>query len=76
MVDATKKISELVPGDLVDLERDPFADPEGEHIQFQSEYAVVASVDIETPQCTAIEFEGFDQVGFPPDHRVKIGVAQ
>lgn len=59
----------LSVGDMVDLEGDAFADPDCDPgSAFDCEYAVVCSVKRETDDCVAIGFEGFDLVGFPPDH--------
>lgn len=68
----TKKVSELVPGDLVDLENDPHADPNGEHPEFEFEFATVGEIVKETAECTVVYFDNFT-CGFPPDHVVKIG---
>lgn len=75
MIETTCRIRDLKPGDMVDLEGDPFADPGGENTTahgFDCELATVMEVDHETPACTAIGFEGFDIVGFPPDHTVPV----
>ena len=66
------RIDQLQEGDLVDLEKDPFADPKGDHPQFEDELYKVVDITVETPNCIAIAFEGFDIVGFPPDHLVKV----
>lgn len=68
----TKKISELIPGDLVDLENDKYADPKGNPL-LECEYVTVDSIERESPECIAVYFRGFDMVGFPPDHVVKVG---
>lgn len=67
---------QIVPGDLVDLEGDQYADPGNDNTHLQSELVEVACVEQETPRCVAIGFEGFDVVGFPTHHllRVKRGV--
>lgn len=67
-----KRIDQLQVGDLVDLERDRFADPTGEHDEFQFEYYEVIEITHETADCIAVAFEGFDIVGFPPDHLVSV----
>jgi hypothetical protein len=68
-----KQIKDLVQGDLVDLERDPYADPKGEDQSAHFEFAVVDKLEIETPTCTVVHFENFGSVGFPPDHEVDVG---
>lgn len=67
---ATSRIraADLSIGDAVDLEGDVFADPLRANPTFEFEYAEVCDVIHETPQCVAIGFEGFDVVGFPPNH--------
>jgi hypothetical protein len=67
-----KPASELRPGDLVDLEGDPFADPDRANVSLASEFQRVATVDRETPNCVAVGFEGFDAVGFPAGHHVRV----
>jgi hypothetical protein len=74
-VTTTIRVSDLKPGDLVDLYGDPFADPNQDprHCH-EFEYATVCEVIPETPGCVAVSFhllrgfEGFDIVGFPPEH--------
>ena len=62
------KAEHLRPGDLVDLEADSYADPKHDHPLFPFELQTVANVIRETPNCVAVGFEGFDVVGFPPEH--------
>lgn len=62
----------LRPGDLVDLGADPFADPGATHPGLQCEFVTVTHTRRETPGCIAVGFEGFDVVGFPPDHLVVV----
>lgn len=69
-VDPLKTIAELVPGDMVDLQGDRFADPKNNYPPFEFEYSTVMEIDRETPTCIAIYFDGF-ACGFPPDHQVK-----
>ncbi len=59
-------------GDLVDLEGDTYADPRHDHAALASLYQTVCEVERETETCVAIGFEGFDLVGFPPDHPMKV----
>lgn len=71
MVDTLKPVSELRCGDRVDLEGDKFAD-RGGNAFLECEYQVVNCVERENPNCIAIGFEGFEMVGFQPDHKVKV----
>ena len=69
-----QRIDQLVAGDIVDLEGDRYADPEG-NPQFEAfAYRVVTS-DRER-HCVTVVFldnEGDEFVcGFPPEHEVKI----
>jgi len=63
---------QIEPGDLIDLEHDRFANPDGLHVQFESELAQVIFVEMETPECLVIGFEGFDIVGFPRYHLLNV----
>lgn len=65
-----KRISELQPGDLVNLEGDHYAD-NGEHPEFEFEYAEVGEIELETPTCTVIHFDKIS-CGFPPNHVVEV----
>lgn len=67
-----RKARDLQPGDYVDLEGDKYADPKRLNSSFSSEYAIVESVKQETPECIAVSFEGWDTVGFPPDHELDV----
>ena len=72
--DRLAKIRDLKPGDMVDLEGDPFADPNHDEIQLQYEYIVVDHVREETPGCWLLEGGNVDFLcGFPPDHEVVVG---
>ena len=64
-------ISELQPGDMIDLEGDIYADPKHNRVEFETEYAIVEAVEPETPACTAVWIEGVDCFGFPPEHLVE-----
>jgi hypothetical protein len=71
--DIRRRISELEPGDLVDLEGDPFADPPTDPDTFWTyEYGIVSELEIETPDCTLVYFENGPNVGFPPNHVVTV----
>lgn len=66
-----KRIDELMCGDLVDLEGDPFFlkdNPDGNNIA-EYEYALVCEIEVETADCVRIDFD-WTSVGFPPDHVV------
>ncbi len=62
----------IVPGDIVDLEADKYADPDHDNVLLQCEYVEVGFVDQETPQCVVIGFESFDHVGFPTHHMLRV----
>jgi len=68
----TKRAGEIRPGDIVDLEGDPIADPDGDNACFECEYQTVCQVDRETPDCVVIYLEGASGYGFPPDHPIKL----
>lgn len=70
--DILRRVDELKPGDLVDLEDDEFADPNGTNETFPFKYVEVEKVERETIICVAVAFLGFNVVGFPPDHVVKV----
>lgn len=72
MTDTLKPVSELRCGDRVDLQRDKYADPAGDKPELECEYATVCEIERETPDCIAIGFDGFDVVGFPLGHMVKV----
>lgn len=62
METVSKKVEELVVGNLVDLESCPFLK---EHPSAKSEFAVVVHTERETDDCVVIGYEGIDQVGYP-----------
>lgn len=64
-------VEDLIPGEHVDLEGDRYADPNGDTIAYQSEYAVVDSVEIETPKCTVVHFINGPSIGFPTGWTLK-----
>ncbi len=68
--------TELVEGDRVDLENDPYADPKHDHPYFESEYVEIAGAEPETPGCSRVDFEGTASVGFPPEHQVAVRVKE
>jgi len=67
---------DLKPGMVIDLEGDPyadpyvdlFADPNGEELQYESEYAVVDEITSETDDCMLVTLSDGQQIGFPPEH--------
>ena len=72
-----KRISELVPGDLVDLEGDKYADTDPyAHWRgvIEFEYQQVLEIENETPTCICVYFDGIT-VGFPPEHTVNVEAA-
>lgn len=66
--------SQIRVGDLIDLQDDPYADPNNAE-RFGLELQEVVSVEDEGP-CIAIGFEGFDIVGFPRDHSLFLVLRQ
>ncbi len=66
-----KAISELGPDELVDLELDMHADPNGDNVLFHFEYSEVIEIEHETIDCTVVHFSN-PSVGFPPRHEVRI----
>lgn len=73
-------VRDLRPGDLVDLEADPYADrPCADGCEdcdlarstFAYEYVQVHELEPETADCLVVFFDGH-AVGFPPDHRVPV----
>lgn len=71
----------LRPGDLVDLEGDPYAERPCEPgcddcglraRSFPYELERVLEVEIETPGCTVVHFESGLSVGFPTDHELAV----
>lgn len=58
-------------GDLVDLQGDKIADVNGEHPEFEFEYARCIGTERETADCVRLDFES-DSFGFPPDHLLSI----
>lgn len=68
------RVASLEEGDACDLAGDVYADPgEDEHSTYHYEYAVVAQLERETPNCVCVFFED-STVGFPPDHLVIVRV--
>lgn len=69
-------VRDLQPGDLVDLEADPYADPDvvdpGNFSPFEFELAEVVEIEVETPTCTVVGFEAYGAYGFPPTHEVRV----
>jgi hypothetical protein len=68
-----KEIRDVEPGDALDLWGDTFADPTWKNaVPLQFEYIPVTGKERETDSCIRLDFEGYDSVGFPPDHRVVV----
>ncbi len=58
---------DLRPGQLVDLEEDPFADPLSDHRRYEWEFMEVMEVVRESGTCVRVDFDD-DSIGFPADH--------
>jgi hypothetical protein len=67
-----KPASALRVGDLIDLQGDVFADPSHENRYFASAWQTVATIEPEGDGCVAVGIEGFDVVGFPSGHYVRV----
>jgi len=65
------KVKDLKPGDAVDLEGDPYADPNHDHIEYECEFQAVAEVVQETPECTVVYFDNC-ACGFPTNHELTV----
>lgn len=63
---------QIIVGDRIDLEGDPFADPTSSNPSLACELAEVCEVTYETADCVAIGFDGFDIVGFPRYHLLNV----
>lgn len=64
-----KQVSDLVAGDMVDLENDPYADADP---GWEFEYGVVDEIEQETPDCIRVDFANGGSIGFPPDHMLTL----
>lgn len=64
-------VRDLHPGDKLDLQNDPIADPQGDNVALEYEYVTVAGVEQETADCIRVDGADFS-CGFGPDHRVKV----
>lgn len=70
-----KPVEELRPGDVIDLQGDPYADPPGNEFAawYECELVEVASVERETPDCTVVGIEGGPGlIGFPAGHELPV----
>ena len=63
---------DLVPGMMVDLESDPYADPDESIVSYQFCYAIVEAVEQETSTCVVVHFDGSWSIGFPSDHPLNV----
>jgi hypothetical protein len=64
-------VGEVRPGQLVDLEEDPFADPLREHRRYEWELIEVIAIEQETADCIRLDFDD-DSIGFPAAHALKV----
>jgi hypothetical protein len=69
----SKSVKDLKPGDLIDLQNDRYADPDGIIVIYECQYCEVAELDQETDTCIVVYFANSHAVGFPPNHKVKLG---
>ena len=66
------KAEAVKPGQVVDLEGDRYAETADGAEVLAYEYVEVADVERETPDCVRVDFEGFDSIGFPAGHLLKV----
>ena len=66
-------VSELREGDLIDLEDDAFADPDGDNPVFKMELIEVVGGELENKGCYRLDYDG-GACGFPPEYRVRKAV--
>ena len=66
------RAADLRPGDCVDLDGDPIADPGRNQPGLEFELAVVGAVVREAPDCVAVYFDGYPGWGFPPGHLLPV----
>jgi ribosomal protein L21E len=59
------KAKDLLPGDKVDLEHDPF---HADDPVVEFEYGKVGSVTAETEDCILVEFENVSSAAYPADN--------
>jgi hypothetical protein len=64
-------VEQLRPGQLVDLEGDPFADQYREHRRYEWEFMEVIETERKSPGCIRVAF-AYDTIGFPPTHIVQV----
>jgi hypothetical protein len=62
---------DLRPGQFVDLEEDPLADPDCEHRRYEWEFMEVIAVHRETPDGVRVDFDGVS-IGFPADYVLSV----
>jgi hypothetical protein len=60
------KAIDLQPGDMLDLEGHPYADPDRDEPSLEFEYAVVLEIELETPGCVLVTTDVVT-FGCPPD---------
>lgn len=65
------RADQLRPGDLVDLEKDPYADRDRERA-YKFEYAEVIGTELEYETCLRVDLEGYGAFACPPGHQVPL----
>lgn len=68
----TRKVQDLVLGDLVDLASCPYLK---KHPTAEFQFAEVAHVKRETDTCVVIGYEGIDHIGYPVDTELQVMTA-
>ena len=60
---------------VCDLEGDLYADgkhPHPHQATIDNQFVRVEHVEKESADCIAVDFNNFGQVGFPPEHRIRV----
>jgi hypothetical protein len=66
-----KPVSDVTPNDVIDLEGDKYADPDGADPIFRFVYAVVGEVEQESPGVLLLH-TNHGTFAFPPNHEVTV----
>lgn len=65
------KAADIKPGHWLDLQGDVFADYHRDNSFYESEFAIVDTAEMETPDCVLVTLESGTSIGFPPGHYLR-----